>query len=125
MTTTELIQPPQATPRSVGPQAEPTAQTGREMLAEALALFEAPPAYGPAGVLLAIPWLLFVLVLAGPFAVLFTFALVLAAAAAVVALIVAILAAPLLLVRRLRSAWAARTPRREPAPALVSCLDAA
>ena len=103
MTSTELFTPP-----------------ARDMLDELSPLVGAVPVYGPPIVLLAGPWLLFCLMLAGPFAVLVTFVVLVAAAAAVVALTAAILAAPYLLARHLRRSWAARASMRAQAPQLVA-----
>ena len=104
-----------STPRSPASE-RPTA---RAMLAETLPLIGAVPVYGPPVVLVAGPWLLFGLMLAGPFAVLFTLVVVLVAAAALVGLVGAILAAPYLLVRHLRGYLASHAPMRAPAVQLV------
>lgn len=102
MSTTELI---------------PADPTLGETVDETVPLVGVVPFYGPPVVVVAGPWLLLSLVLAGPFAVLVTFAALLAAAAALVALIGATLVAPYLLVRRLRadraahaSEWARSAP---------------
>jgi hypothetical protein len=79
--------------------AAPTTTSFGEVLAETIPLIDAIPVYGPPVVVVAVPWLLLALVLAGPFALLLTFVAVFAAAAAVVGLIGAILAAPYLLIR--------------------------
>jgi hypothetical protein len=110
MQTTELISPPRAPSapesspdeqRSVPPSAsEP--RTVREVLAETVPLVGAIAGYGPPVVTLAGPWLLFVLALAGPFALVFTFVAVLVAATLLVLLAGTILASPYLLVRHLR-----------------------
>jgi hypothetical protein len=93
-------------------------RTARELLAETVPLAEAIPGYGPP-VALAVPGLLFVLALAGPFALVFTFVAVLVAVALLVALAGAILASPYLLVRHLRKRWAARAPIASPAVGLA------
>jgi hypothetical protein len=72
------------------------------------------PVAGPPAILLAVPWLLFVLVLAGPFALLFTIVIVLLVAALLVA---AITAGPYLLVRHLRAVHARHAVSRELVPA--------
>jgi hypothetical protein len=59
------------------------------------------PVYGPPVALVAVPWLLLGLMLAGPFAVLVTMVVAFAVAAALAVLIGAILTAPFVLVRRL------------------------
>ena len=113
MTSTELIRPSRA---SSPPEpwsddlhaAHPAASadsTLREMLDETLTLVGAIPAYGPPVIVVAAPWLLLALMLAGPFALLVT----------LVVLIGAIVAAPFLLVRHLRGQWAAHAPMRAPA----------
>jgi hypothetical protein len=130
MTTTEPLEaPPALRPpesSSVGRDdarpARSPAPTGREILDESLSLVGVTPVDGPAAVLLIGPWLLLVLMLIGPFALLFTLVVVLVAAAALVASVAAILAAPFLLVRRLRRAWAAHASM--PAPARTTPLDA-
>jgi hypothetical protein len=93
--------------------------TAGAMLDEILALIGVIPVYGPPVVLVAGPWLLFALMLAGPFALLFTLVVVLVAAAALVGLIGAILAAPYLLVRHLRGYLAGHASMRAPAAQLV------
>jgi hypothetical protein len=111
MTTTALIRPPaapgRAAPRSdAGHHASPSASehpTFGETLAEIIPLIDAVAGYGPPVIFLAGPWLLFVLMLSGPFAFLVTLVVVMLAAATVlVALTAAILAVPYLLVRGLR-----------------------
>jgi hypothetical protein len=106
MTSTELIAPPLAA------SAEPTVG---ESLDETLPLIGAVPVYGPPVVVVAGPWLLMSLMLAGPFALLVTVAVMLMAAAALVWLIGWILAAPYLLLRHLRGFRAAHAPVRVPA----------
>jgi hypothetical protein len=128
MTTTELITPPRAPSpperwsdghRTADPAASAEPTFG-ELIGETLPLVAALPLYGPPVVLLAGPWLLLVLMLAAPFAVLFTFVVLLGAAAAVLGLIGAILAAPYLLVRHLRGHRTDPVSRRAPAPHLVA-----
>jgi hypothetical protein len=109
MNTTDLISPPRA----------PGAPTDRETAAEAVALAEVIPGYGPPFLGLAGPWLLFVLALAGPFALVFTLVAVLVAAALLVALAGAILASPYLLVRHLRRHRTVHAAIRAPAVQLV------
>jgi membrane associated rhomboid family serine protease len=90
------------------------------MLAEILPLVGAVPVYGPPVVVVAGPWLLLALMVAGPFAVLFTLVVLVAAAAALVGLIGGILAAPYLLVRRVRAYQAGHASMRAPAAPLVA-----
>jgi hypothetical protein len=87
------------------------------MLDEILPLIGVIPVAGPPVVLVAGPWLVFALMLAGPFAVLFTVVVVLVAAAALISLIGA---APYLLVRHLHCARARHSTSR----ALVQPLPA-
>jgi hypothetical protein len=123
MTTTELITPPRApsppepwsdAPRNARP-ATSAYPTFGEMLDETVPLIGVIPVAGPPVVLVAGPWLLFGLMLAGPFAVLFTLVVLFVAVAAVVGLIGAILAAPYLLVRHVRGYRAAHASARAPA----------
>jgi hypothetical protein len=84
-------------------------------------LLGAVPVEGPPAVLLALPWLLLVLLLAGPFALLLTIAVAMVAAAAMLAAVAAIVASPVLLVRHLRAGRARRAePRPVTAPAPTS-----
>ena len=111
MNTTAQIRPPR-TPS--GPK-QPTDQrrsahaaaserpTFGEVLAEIVPLIGFVPVAGPPVVFVLGPWLLLVLVLAGPLAWLFALVVVMIVAATVLAaLAAAILAAPYLLVRHLR-----------------------
>lgn len=128
MTTTKEIRPPRA-PRPTEPwgdarrNARPAASanpTFGEALDETLPLIGVVPVYGPPIVLLAGPWLLIALMLAGPFAVLFTLVVLLVAACALVGLIGAILAAPSLLVRQLRGHGTGHASTRAPAAQLAA-----
>jgi hypothetical protein len=116
MRTTALTTPPagpgRAAPRSdAGDHASPSAAerpTFGEMLAEIIPLICAVPGAAPPPVIfLAGPWLLFALMLSGPFAFLVTLVVVMLVAATVLvaltAAILAILASPYLLVRRHRT----------------------
>jgi hypothetical protein len=85
-----------------------------EALDETAPLLDVVPFYGPPVLLIAGPWLLIGLLLAGPFAVLFTLVLALLAVAAGLALVGAILASPYLLASRLRAR------RRAPAAVRVA-----
>jgi hypothetical protein len=97
-----------STPRSPASK-PPTAGT---MLDENLTLIGVIPVAGPPVVLVAGPWLLFALMLAGPFALLVSLVVVLVAAAALIGLIGAILAAPYLLIRHLQSSRARHSTSR-------------
>jgi hypothetical protein len=96
MNTTELIRPPSA------PRSAPESPAVGEMVAETLPLAGVVAGAGPSVVAVAGPWLFLVLMLTGPFALLFTLVVLLAAAALLVVLAGAILATPHLLVRHLR-----------------------
>jgi hypothetical protein len=90
-----------------------TPQT-RDMLAEITALIDFVPYYGPPAVFLLGPWLLLVLMLAAPFAVLVTLVAGMIIVAAALAAIVSVLAAPYLLVRRLHRNRAGRASAASP-----------
>jgi hypothetical protein len=128
MTTTELIRAPRV-PIPPVPWSDEGGNAGAaasadptvgEAIDETLPLIGAIPAYGPPVVLLAGPWLLLALMLAGPFTLLVTLVVLLAAAAALVRLIGAILAAPYLLVRHLRGYRAGHASMRAPSAQLVA-----
>lgn len=100
--------------------------TARSLLRDILPLVEAVPVAGPPAILLAGPWILLALVLAGPIALLLTIVLALAVAAGI---IFALGAIPYLLVRHLRAAVARHASAREqverhpataPAPTSIS-----
>ena len=96
------------------PHAEPakssdprsTPPSPRAMLEEIVPLVGVIPVAGPPAILLAGPWILFALLLAGPVAVLVTMLIALIAAGLLIVAIAAIVASPYLLVRHLRSSWA-------------------
>jgi hypothetical protein len=112
MKTTALITSP-GEPESSEPR------TIADALAEVGPVTGVIAGFGPPVAWLVGPWLLFVLALAGPFAVLFTFVVVLAAATLLVLLAGAILASPYLLVRHLRKRRTGRVAVRRPAVQLV------
>jgi hypothetical protein len=126
MTTTELITPPRAPsppePWSDARRAAAADLTVDDVVEETLPLVGAVPVYGPPVVLLAGPWVLLSLKLAGPFALLVTLVVLVVVAAALVALAGAILAAPYLLFRRFRAyrAGGARPARATQAVAIDS-----
>ena len=64
-------------------------------------LISAPAFFGPPVIFLLGPWLLLVLLLIGPFALLFTFVLVLAGAVALLTVCLAVIASPYVLIRHL------------------------
>ena len=86
------------------PNASPTAA---DIFGETESFICAMAFYGPPVVFLAAPWLLFGLLLIGPFAVLVTLVVALLAVAALIAGIAAILATPFVLLRK----WRAAHPR--------------
>jgi hypothetical protein len=114
MNTTELTRP------SSAPRSASESPTVGEMLAETVPLADVIAGFGPPVVFLAGPWLLFVLALAGPFALVFTFVVVLVAAALLVVLAGTILASPYLLVRHLRKRRTGHVSVSSPAVQLVS-----
>jgi hypothetical protein len=114
MNTTELIRP------SSAPRSASESPTVGEMLAETVPLAGVVAGFGPPVAFLAGPWLLFVLALAGPFALVFTFVVVLVAATLLVLLAGTILASPYLLVRHLRRHRTGHLSVSSPALQLVS-----
>jgi hypothetical protein len=93
--------------------------TFRAALDEVEPLVGVSAVYGPPVIVLAVPWLLLALMLAGPFTVLVTFAVLFAAVAALVGLIGALLTAPYLVFRHFRRARATHASKRVPAPRIV------
>jgi hypothetical protein len=81
----------------------------------AATMIGAPAIYGPPVAFLFGPWLFLVLLLAPPFAFLFTIVLVVAVAAVLLAAIATVLASPYLLMRHLR-ARRARHPKAATPP---------
>jgi len=128
MSTTELITPPRAarppepwsderrTARAVA-SAHPTVA---EILAETDDLVEFVPVAGPPVVLVLGPWVFLALMLAGPFAVLVAFVVMVFAATVLVGLTGALIASPYLLVRRLRGYRTRRASRRAPSAQVVA-----
>jgi hypothetical protein len=97
-------------PESAGPvpitrqrqgSVSPEHPTWSEAFYERAPLIGAPAFYGPPISFLLAPWLLLVLLLVGPFALIFTILVVLAVGAAVLAVAAAVIASPYLLVRHL------------------------
>ena len=89
----------------------PDPPTWTETIEETAADIGAPALYGPPVSFLLGPWLLLVLLLIPPFALVFTIGLVLAAGAGLLAAFAALLASPYLLVRHVR---AHRAPEAKP-----------
>ena len=122
MATTQLITPPRApsAPEPWGAHPPALAEPSfREIIDETDPLVGVVPLYGPPVVVLAAPWLLLSLMLAGPFAVVVTLVVALVAFGVLVGLIGVILATPYLLVRHLRGHRAPHAPLRTAAPHLV------
>ena len=84
-----------------------------------MSLLGVVPQAGPPIFLLAVPLVLFALLLAGPALLLLTLVVLLLACAALVTLAGAIVASPFLLARRLGRHRLARTPRSAPAARFV------
>jgi hypothetical protein len=117
MNATELIEPPP--PQSAGhyrsaipnaPTFDFEPQTAGAVLDEVLPLIGVVAMAGPPVVFVVVPWVLFALMLVGPFLLLVTFVL---AGVILFALAVAILSPPYLLVRYLRTRWT-RQPNPRP-----------
>jgi hypothetical protein len=110
MKTTELITPPRAPSAAESlpderrhvPSSASEPPTVGDMLAETVPLAGVIAGFGPPVVSLAGPWLLVALALVGPFALVFTFLVVLVAATLLVLVAGTILATPYLLARHLR-----------------------
>jgi hypothetical protein len=113
MTTTQPITPTASGPPTLGDQ-----------LAEVLPVIDTVYVAGPPVLLAWAGTVLFALMLAGPFALVVTLAVVLVAAAAVVALAGVILATPYLLIRHFRLRLATRRHVSE-APAPIATVVAA
>jgi hypothetical protein len=94
--------------------------TAATMLDEIVPLIDAIPLYGPPIAFIAIPWILFALLLAGPFALLVTIVIALLAARLLIVALAAIIVSPYLLVRHLRSASTHHSLPRAPARPLAT-----
>jgi Flp pilus assembly protein TadB len=86
----------------------PREPTLRQVLEGSAPLLLAPAYFGPPAISILGPWLLLVLLLVGPVALVFTLVLVFLVAVGVLAAVVALLASPYLLVRHLRARHHAR-----------------
>jgi hypothetical protein len=84
------------------------------LLGETIPLLGAVAVAGPPVLFIAAPWLLFALLLSGPFAVVLALLAALVAAAVLIAFVVAILASPYLLRRRRRAAHTPVVAERMP-----------
>jgi hypothetical protein len=109
--------PESAAPRPSAPRrgsASPDHPTWGEAFYEGASLIGAPAFYGPPVTFLLGPWLLLVLLLIGPFALIFTILVVMAIAAVVLAVVAVVIASPYLLIRHLHGHGKAHTKPREP-----------
>ena len=105
-----------ATPQLVAPRrcvlASARRPTWGDVFEDAVPMIDAPAFYGPPVIFVLGPWLLMVLLLAGPFALFLMVLLALVAAAGLMAVFVAMIASPYLLIRRLHSRRKARAKQR-------------
>jgi hypothetical protein len=110
--------PQSATPRPIAARrrgsASPDRTTWGETFAETAPIIDAPAFFGPPIAFVLGPWLLLVLLLIGPFALIATVLVVLAVAAGLLAVCVAVIASPYLLIRRLRAHDRVRGKPRAP-----------
>jgi hypothetical protein len=106
---TELtdVAPQSAVTRAIAARQRGSASADRrawaEIFAETVPIIDAPACYGPPVTFVLGPWLLLVLLLIGPFALIVTVLLVLAIAAGLLAVCVAVIASPYLLIRHLHA----------------------
>src|SRR3954462_15615644 len=105
---------PMHTTVSLAPTERPTF---REMLDDVLPVIGVVFVAGPPVIFLAAPWLLLVLMLSGPFALVVAFVVVGLVAAALLATLAAIVVAPFVLVRRLHRTYRSARPTGVPGPA--------
>jgi len=124
MSTTEpLTQTPPPSPTTPWDDSAPCASlsperpTFREMLDSVLPVIGVVVVAGPPVVFVAGPWLLLVLMLSGPFALLVAFVVVGLVAAALLVALAGIVAAPYVLVRHLHRRYLAAQAIRSSAPA--------
>lgn len=119
-TTSQLTHagPGSAHPRPVAwrPQGSASLEhpTWGEAFYEGASLIGAPAFYGPPVSFLLGPWLLLALLLAGPFALIFTILIVMAVAAVALAVVAAVIASPYLLIRHLHGHGKAHAKPRAP-----------
>jgi hypothetical protein len=119
-TTSQLTHagPQPAAPRPVASRprcsASPDHPTWDEAFYERASLIGAPAFYGPPVIFLLGPWLLLVLMLAGPFALILTILVALAVGAGLLAVVAAVIASPYLLIRHLCEHGKAHAKPRAP-----------
>jgi hypothetical protein len=94
--------------------ASPSRPHWGEVFAQTGPLIVAPAFFGPPIIYVLGPWLLLVLLLIGPFALIFTLLLVAAAAACLLTVCVAVIASPYLLMRHLHAHRPLRAKLRAP-----------
>jgi hypothetical protein len=99
--------------------------TFREMLDDVLPVIGVVFVAGPPVVFLAAPWLLLVLMLSGPFALVVAFVVVGLVAGALIATLGALVVAPFVLVRRLHRTYRSARATGVPFPQVVSAPRAA
>src|SRR3954447_6216674 len=113
---------PMHTTVSLAPTERPTF---REMLDDVLPVIGVVFVAGPPVIFLAAPWLLLVLMLSGPFALVVAFVVVGLVAAALLATLAAIVAAPLVLLRPLHRRYRSAPGTGVPVPQLAAAPLAA
>ena len=125
-TTEPLTPPPPASPTTPWGDASPSASltpgerpTFREMLDDVLPVIGVVFVAGPPVVFVAGPWLLLVLMLSGPFALLVAFAIVALVAVALLVALAGVVAAPFVLVRHLHRRYRAAQPISVPVPRVL------
>ena len=110
--------PPQsATPHPLAAAPRPTwpdPTTWGEVFAQTAPIIGAPAFFGPPVIFVLGPWLLLVLLLIGPFALILTLLLVMALAGALLAVFVAVIASPYLVIRHLHAHGTVRAKPRAP-----------
>ncbi len=116
-TTPQLtLAPPQsATPHPIAAVAgstSPDRPTWGELFDERAPIIGAPAFFGPPVIFVLGPWLLVVLLLIGPLALILTLVLAVALAAALLAVFVAVIASPYLLIRHLHAHGTVRVKPR-------------
>jgi hypothetical protein len=89
--------------RDARPSASPERLSWAERLGATVPLISAPAFFGPPVIFILGPWLLLVLLLIGPAALLITFVLVAAVAVGLLVALGAVIASPYLLVRHVRA----------------------
>ena len=110
--------PPQpATPHPlavVAGSTSPDRPSWGQVFAQTAPIIGAPAFFGPPVIFVLGPWLLLVLLLIGPFALILTLLLVMALAGALLAVFVAVIASPYLLIRHLHAHGTVRAKSRAP-----------